>query len=192
MDPHDNTYRSWLLADPKAFVAGVRGFCKQAAERPAIAALVNLAALNGKPRLFMDDDGMLQVIGDKPPKAKDTLIVSEVDALEMVRQRLLANRMRKQAAAEDSLWQRIKPWLLLLGGGYLALKGGERWGRFAQEHDYPQGPVKGPLVAALGALLPPDMKVQGTLTRGEAKLRKLTGSDGSAENPGITPLNGYY
>ncbi len=69
---------------------------------------------------------------------------------------------------EKSLWDKIKPWVIGLGGGYLALKAGDKWGRFAQKHGYKQGPVVGPFVAAAGSLLRPEHKLQGTLTQEEA------------------------
>ena len=103
MDPCDNTYRSWLLADPKAFVAGVRGFCKQAAQQRVV---------------FMGGDD------------------------------------EDSGRAEKGLWDTIKPWLIGLGGGYLALKGGEWWGRYAQSRGYRQGPITGPFVAMANGFLP--------------------------------------
>ena len=118
MNSLDDTYRSWLLANPKAFVEGVRGFCKTAAQR----------------RIMI-------VGGDNDESEPET---------------------------EKSLWDTIKPWIIGLGGGYLALKAGERWGRFAQKHNYKYGPILGPALAGLNAVLPERYNVQGTLTRDQA------------------------
>jgi len=62
----------------------------------------------------------------------------------------------KQAEYDDerTLWQKLKPWLFALGGGYLALKLGERWGRYAEKNDNPAGPIKGPIGEALEWMLP--------------------------------------
>jgi len=53
-----------------------------------------------------------------------------------------------------SMWQRIWPWLVALGGGYLAMKAGEGWGRYAQQHDNPAGPIKGAFGEIVTGLLP--------------------------------------
>ena len=186
MDAQDiSRYRSWLFANPSAFVEGVQGFCKQAQE---YAALVDTLALKGKPRIIMDADGTLQIVGNRRPKAENAMIVSETEALKMVRERLLANRMNKQAQApmpypyqarmrqqtdddeEDdgrSLWDKMKPWVIGLGAGYLGLKGGEWWGRYAQSRGYRQGPIAGPFVALGNGLIPRNLKVQGTYTSQE-------------------------
>ena len=120
MDAQDiSRYRSWLLANPSAFVEGVLGFCKQAQYMP---------------------------------------------------QQRMAPVQRQDDDDEDdnrSLWDRMKPWVIGLGAGYVGLKGGEWWGRYAQSRGYRQGPVKGPFVALANGLLPRNLKVQGTTTRQE-------------------------
>jgi len=82
----------------------------------------------------------------------------------------------KQAAAarpvekeEKSLWEKVKPWVIGLGAAGLGLWAGDKWGRFAQKHNYKYGPVRGPLVAGLGAFLPKDDRIDGTVTREEAR-----------------------
>jgi hypothetical protein len=59
---------------------------------------------------------------------------------------------------EKSLFDKILPWALAIGGGYLALKGGEYWGRHAHATNNQNGPVKGPIVGFLKALLPKGKK----------------------------------
>ena len=65
-----------------------------------------------------------------------------------------ARRFCKEAASapgyayvddEPSLWEKLRPWLLGIGGGYLALRAGEAWGRHAGKTGAPDGPVIGPI-----------------------------------------------
>lgn len=53
---------------------------------------------------------------------------------------------------KKNLFMRILPWLAVLGGGYLALKGGEAWGRYANASKNPYGPIKGPTLKLLEKL----------------------------------------
>ena len=149
MDALDiSRYRSWLLANPSAFVEGVRGFCKQAQT-------MRLSPDDPQYRFAMTQGNRYFRPGD--PGYENAMA--------------LANRVRADDDEEDddrSLWDKIKPWVIGLGGGYLALKAGDKWGRFAQKHGYKQGPVVGPFVAAVGSLLRPEHKLQGTLTQEEA------------------------
>ena len=46
---------------------------------------------------------------------------------------------------EDSLWEKLRPWLIGIGGGYLALRAGEMWGRHAGKTGAPDGPIVGPV-----------------------------------------------
>ena len=138
MDPCDNTYRSWLLADPKAFVAGVRGFCKQAQYLRLYPGSTDyeFATTRGNRMLSSDDPDYGRAM------------------------RLKAMASSKSDAEDESLWSKIKPWVIGLGIGYAGLKGGEWWGRYAQSRGYREGPVKGPLVAALNGFLPKRLDVR--------------------------------
>lgn len=49
---------------------------------------------------------------------------------------------------------RVLPWVLALGGGYLAMKAGSGWGRYANATNNPNGPVKGPIMKMLELSLP--------------------------------------
>lgn len=63
---------------------------------------------------------------------------------------------------EKSLWDEIKPWVYALGGGVLALRGGELWGRYAKDHGYDQSVFTGPFIALGNQLFPDGYKVKGT------------------------------
>lgn len=155
MDPRDlSRYRSWLLSNPSAFVEGVRGFCKQAA---------------GGTITLTEDDPLYSFV--KARKGMNAVSETDQDFQKYMALKRRAAASKPAASEEKGLWDRLKPWVIGLGGGYLALRAGDKWGRFAQKHGYTQGPIKGPLTAAFGSLLGPDYKLQGTSTREEAAQR---------------------
>lgn len=70
------------------------------------------------------------------------------------RQRQLKDENEEDEEDERSLWQRIKPWVLALGGGALAMHMGSAWGRHAERRKIPFGPIKGPIMEFVASLLP--------------------------------------
>lgn len=56
-------------------------------------------------------------------------------------------------------WRAIKPWVLALLGGYLAMRAGSAWGRYANRTDNPNGPIKGPFLKILEGALPEGEKL---------------------------------
>ena len=59
----------------------------------------------------------------------------------------MAPLMKKTAEEDESLWDRIRPWLLGIGGLALAAGAGSMWGRWANAHGYQEGPIVGPFKA---------------------------------------------
>lgn len=56
--------------------------------------------------------------------------------------------VKRAAKYEDeSLWDRIRPWLLGIGGLALAAGAGSMWGRYANARGYDEGPILGPFKA---------------------------------------------
>ena len=59
----------------------------------------------------------------------------------------MAPLMKRAAEDDETLWDRIRPWLLGIGGLALAAGAGSAWGRWAHAHGYNEGPIVGPFKA---------------------------------------------
>ena len=68
----------------------------------------------------------------------------------------------KFAAADqddESLWDKIRPWILGLGGGAILMHLGDAWGRHAERAGDRAGPIIGPVRFALNQMLPENMRM---------------------------------
>jgi len=135
-------YQAICRANPDAFVEGARAFCKYAASL----------------RLSPDDPDY--ALATRLPKGWQSIPYD--DPRYQQYQRLVQRQRRLSAQDEDdgrSLWERVKPWLLAIGGGALAMHLGSAWGRHAAKEGIPFGPIKGPIMELLAKSLPADTDV---------------------------------
>lgn len=80
----------------------------------------------------------------------------------------MAPLMQKAAAEDDTWWDRVRPWLLGIGGLALAAGAGSMWGRWANAHGYEEGPIVGPFKAVFRdiAKLPSPLEARNQIIRG--------------------------